>query len=197
MAAQRAFTAWSVFDPEAISFLIGCFLQDCMRVFISCVLLSVGSREGFQRAKSSRKLINSSRVHVFVYHTKKQVARVLEHHLAAEVKKQWNNIQLRMELNFYITRLSRGHSTWSVGVLVWFVSLVSPNPCRRMGFHKGEAWTWDIFPSGSSLTVRISGMDSNSQISAFQSIIEGWKIAWVWYHSETDWNNFYSNPKYV
>lgn len=46
--------------------------------------------------------------------------------------------------------------TWSEEVLVKFVPLVSHNPCRRMGFHKGEDWTWDIFPGGSSLTVRIS-----------------------------------------
>lgn len=63
--------------------------------------------------------------------------------------------------------------TVCVGVLVRFVSFVSHNPCLRMGFHKGEDWTWDILAGGSSLTARISETDSNPQISAFQSIIKG------------------------
>lgn len=155
MAAQIAFTAWSVFDPAAISFLIGCFLHVCMRVLISSVLLSVGSWEGFQRAKSSRKLINSSRVHVFAYHMEKRDG-------IRAPQSCWG--QQAME------QFEAEH-TWSVGVLVWFVSLVSHKPCRRMGFHKGEDWTWDIFPAGSSLTVRISRINNNPQISAFQSII--------------------------
>lgn len=65
-----AFTAWSVFNPAANSFLIGCFLHDCIRVLISSVLLSVCSWEGFQRAKSSRKHVNSSGVQLFVCNRK-------------------------------------------------------------------------------------------------------------------------------
>lgn len=72
MAAHMAFTAWSIFDPVVISFLIVCFLQACTRVLISSVLASVSSCEGFQRAKSSRKPINSSGVHVLAYHTEKE-----------------------------------------------------------------------------------------------------------------------------
>lgn len=55
--------------------------------------------------------------------------------------------------------LSKSNRTWSV--LVKVESLVSHKPCLRMGFHKGDDWTCDIFPGGSSLTVRISRTDSN------------------------------------
>ncbi len=72
----------------------------------------------------------------------------------------WQNSKLRTELS--LTELSRFDRTWSVGVLVRFISLVSHNPWRRMGFHKGDDWTWDILLGGSSLTVRTSETDSNT-----------------------------------
>lgn len=73
-----------------------------------------------------------------------------------------------------MTGLSKFEHTWSEVVLVKFDSLVSHKPCRRMGFHRGEDWTWDIFPGGSSLTVRISGVDSDEQIWAM--LVLHWNI---------------------
>lgn len=52
---------------------------------------------------------------------------------------------------------SKSKHTWSN--LVKVDSLVSVKPCLRMGFHKGEDWTCDIFPGGSSFTLRISTTD--------------------------------------
>lgn len=60
MAAQVAFTAWSTFEPPAISFLIGCFLQVNKRVLMSSVLPSEESRDGSQQANSFRNSTNSS-----------------------------------------------------------------------------------------------------------------------------------------
>lgn len=59
MAAQVAFTAWSTFDPAAISFLIGCFLQVIMRALMSSVLASEASWEGSQRANSIKNSTSS------------------------------------------------------------------------------------------------------------------------------------------
>ena len=68
-----------------------------------------------------------------------------------------------------MTGWSRLDYTWSVGGLIWSVSLVSHSPWRRIGFHKGDDWTWDIFHDGSSFTVRIS--ENRQQPTIVSSLI--------------------------
>ncbi len=85
--------------------------------------------------------------------------------------------------------------TVSVSVLVWFVSLVSHNPCRRMGFHKGEDWTWAILAGGSSLTVRISEIEISASLRVWKMLEHDTILEWSeMIFSQTQIKYVFANP---
>lgn len=71
--------------------------------------------------------------------------------------REWDKCMNIMMLMWDHVGMSKSKHTCSV--LVKVDSVVSVKPCLKMGFHKGEDWTCDIFPGGSSLTLRISTTD--------------------------------------